>query len=115
MEETSGERRIVAAWEATYSDPIVVDSGDVVSVGERGSEWDGWLWCTGPGGREGWIPAEFLARRAGEWICLADYSAVELSIAEGETVRSHESVAGWEWCEKPSGEKGWIPSENLSE
>ncbi|WP_396613758.1 SH3 domain-containing protein (plasmid) [Haloferax sp. S1W] len=113
-EYTDNRRRVVSDWEATYSDPIVVEAGEVVSVSDRETKWDGWRWCIAPDGREGWIPEAYLSQQDGEWVVEADYSAVEVSVEAGETVVSHESLAGWEWCETSSGEEGWVPSENLS-
>jgi len=38
-----------------------VRAGDPVTVGRRDTTWPEYVWCTGPDGRSGWVPAECLA------------------------------------------------------
>lgn len=96
-DEQARKRRVVSSHESAYPDPIVVEAGDEIEVSERDTEWDGWLWCTDTTGREGWIPAAYITGRTGLVSCRADYTAAELTVAEGEFVMSHDAVGGWEW------------------
>ncbi|WP_227355622.1 SH3 domain-containing protein [Haladaptatus salinisoli] len=106
-------RRVAEAYESAYPEPIRVSEGDELTIEERATKWEGWLWCIDTTGREGWIPDAYVERRDGRWIGLEDYVARELTVELGDTLASHVTVAGWEWCEKPTGETGWVPSENL--
>ncbi|AFK21018.1 hypothetical protein E6P09_17800 (plasmid) [Haloferax mediterranei ATCC 33500] len=110
---TRDRRRVVEAYESAYPNPIRVREGDELTIEERPTEWDGWLWCIDTDGREGWIPESYVEKRRQRWVSLEDYVARELTVEAGETLTSHYTVAGWVWCEKPTGETGWVPSENL--
>lgn len=114
MKQTTSNRRLVnEAYESAYPDPIRVSEGDELTIEERDAEWDGWLWCVDTMGREGWIPEVHVERRDGRWIALTDYVARELTVEPGEPLTSHYVLAGWEWCEKPTGKSGWVPTEVL--
>lgn len=46
-----------------YPEPLIVEKGASLSVGERyeGPEgWDNWLFCETPGQKGGWVPAQFI-------------------------------------------------------
>lgn len=106
-------RHVVEAYTSAYPDPICVNEGDELTVEERATEWNGWLWCVDTSSREGWIPRVYVEQRGGRWFALEDYVARELSVERGDVIVSHTTVAGWEWCETQTGETGWLPSENL--
>jgi hypothetical protein len=106
-------RLVVERYESAYPDPIRVAEGEPVTVERRETEWDGWLWATDGSGREGWIPEAFVEPRSNTWISAREYVARELSVFPGTLLTSLETVGGWEWCETPSGEAGWVPSRNL--
>src|SRR5690348_5433750 len=40
----------------TYADPIQVDRGDVLTVGEEDTDYPGWIWCENEKGKCGWVP-----------------------------------------------------------
>lgn len=107
-------RRVVEPYESAYPDPIRVCEGDELEIETRETDWDGWLWCTDTDGREGWIPESYVEQRDGTWVSRESYVARELTVDAGERLTSHRTVAGWEWCEKPTGETGWVPAENLT-
>ncbi|WP_435346191.1 SH3 domain-containing protein [Haloarchaeobius sp. HRN-SO-5] len=109
----SNRRRVVEAYESAYPEPIRVSEGDELAVEDRETEWDGWLWCIDTAGQEGWIPDAYVERRDGRWVSREEYVARELSVEPGETLTSHVTIAGWEWCENSTGKTGWVPSEAL--
>lgn len=113
MDSTTSNRRVVEAYASAYPEPIRVSEGDELTIEERATKWDGWSWCIDGSGREGWIPDAYVERRDGRWVSLEDYVARELTVERGETLTSRTAIAGWEWCEKSTGETGWVPSENL--
>ncbi|WP_423744442.1 SH3 domain-containing protein (plasmid) [Haladaptatus sp. SPP-AMP-3] len=108
-----GTYRVAEAHESEFPDPIDVTESEEIEVGERDTEWDGWLWCVDSAGREGWIPEEYVTRQGDTGTCLADYTATELTVSVGERVVSRGSVAGWQWCETRGGDEGWLPSVKL--
>ncbi len=111
---TPGARgRVSADYAAQYPDPLVVRQGDVLALGERGSEWPGWVWCTAASGKSGWVPAGFIERRGESGRMRRDYSARELDVRAGELLTLHELEAGWYWVATQAGETGWVPARNV--
>jgi len=53
-------RTVLKEHRASYADPIAMRAGDPVTVGRRDTTWHEYVWCTGPDGREGWVPSEGL-------------------------------------------------------
>lgn len=101
-----------------YPDPITLNAGDALVVGEKydGPEgWDGWLFCTTPGHAGGWVPEQVIERHAdGTGRALEDYSARELNVDAGEALAGVRTLNGWAWCQRhASAEAGWVPLANL--
>ena len=105
--------RVIAAYQAAYRDPISVHAGQDVAVGDKESEWPGWLWCTAPDGKSGWVPEAYLARRGSRATVLRDYDAAELSVQAGEALIVGIEESGWFWCTNRAGQSGWVPAEHL--
>jgi SH3-like domain-containing protein len=42
-------------------------------------------------------------------VATRDYDSRELSVAAGEALEVLEEVAGWAWCRRAGGERGWVP------
>ena len=101
--------RILKEYAAQYTDPITVRAGDRVSVGVADPEFPGWRWCTGPDGRQGWVPELLLRLEGLGALMLEDYTARELSVPAGAEVAVHRVVAGWAWVTAQDGRSGWIP------
>jgi uncharacterized protein YgiM (DUF1202 family) len=97
-----------------YPDPIAIRAGDRLAVEERESEWAGWVWCTAPGGKSGWVPERYVERRGEGATALRDYDATELTVRAGEMVTATTHEAGWRWCTNARGDSGWVPDEHLS-
>ena len=99
-------------YERTHDDPISVRAGDAVRLdAEKSGEADivGWVWCTGPDGREGWTPEAWLDSRGGHWVIRRDYSALELTVDPGDRFRAHFGESGFLFVETAHGETGWVP------
>ena len=112
MEQT---RRATGAHDASYPDPIRLSRGDPVRLDGRTEEWDGWrwLWARGPDGREGWIPDDLVDSASPEPVSLEDYSAVELTVREGDVLEVLRERHGWVWCRNAAGLEGWAPERLL--
>lgn len=106
--------RVVADHRATYADPLRVRAGDLLQVGGRDEEFPGWVWCTGPDGRSGWVPEKDLERTERGAVARRDYSARELDVRAGEEVIPSEEECGWVWVTNASGEAGWVPRTHLA-
>ena len=93
----------------TYPDPIQVDRGDPLIVGEEDSEYPGWIWCENQYGKRGWVPDDCIETLGSESRARYDYSAVELRARQGERLVSIESKYGWVLCSNSDGQRGWLP------
>lgn len=89
-------RRVIETYESAYPEPIRVSEGDRVTIEERATDWDGWLWCIDTNGRAGWIPEIYVEKRNAAWVSLEDYVARELTVVPGDALTSYTTVSGWE-------------------
>ena len=101
--------RISHAYTAQYRDPITVRAGDAVQVGRDDPEFPGWRWCTGPDGRQGWVPEELFEGEGATATMRRDYTARELDVRVGAQVSLGEARHGWVWATDGEGRSGWIP------
>lgn len=106
---------VVKDYQSDYTAPWTMTEGERLLIGERDSEWDGWLWCTNAEGESRWVPESFLERRGDKCIALRDYEATELNVKVGEVVWMGVVESGWAWCimstnqtDQPS-QQGWLP------
>ncbi len=106
-----GTRGIVRrAYTRPYPDPIRGKAGDAVTP-DLGKTTDlfGWIWCSGPEGRGGWVPEAWIDRTAQPWRLRRDFNALELSVAAGDRLWIKFSESGFLWVTTERGETGWVP------
>jgi len=101
--------RIAQDYSTQYPNPITVRAGDRVEVGRDDPENPGWRWCTGPDGREGWVPEDLLQPDGSGASMRRDYTARELDVRTGTDVVLGETMHGWVWATAADGRSGWIP------
>lgn len=106
--------RVIRAYQASTSDPLLVRKGDILSAGDKTSEWPGWIWCTDPSGKSGWVPENYVSRTGDTCMMLRDYDATELTVESGERLTILDRESGWAWCVNHQDRKGWIPLEHLA-
>jgi hypothetical protein len=95
---------------ACCSDALAAQAGETVWLGRRDEKWPGWIWCTVPNGKSGWVPESYL-ESCGDSIRLRrDYNARELTVAVGEVLTAESEECGWLLCTNARGERGWIPA-----
>ena len=107
-------RRVLKAWTASYPAPIAVAAGAPLTLTGREDIWDGghrWLWAIAPGGAEGWIPDSLVAP---DGRARQSYSAMELSVSEGQLVEALTATHGWTLCRDRDGGTGWVPDSHLT-
>lgn len=115
MNETiqAGQKaRVVKRYERVYPNPLVMQAGDEIRV-EREDD-DGWWWSVHLDGRSGWVHESLFTRTGTVGAALRDYSAIELTVEEGEEVTLGELLGGWYWVTNTAGESGWVPKEHLA-
>lgn len=115
MNEQPKRVRVVKTYHSAYPDPLRLLAEDTVTIGEKESEWEDWLWCTDSSGKSGWIPESFIRREGDYGTMITDYDATELTVEEGQVLEVVGQEAGWYWCTTPDGQTGWVPHENVAE
>lgn len=105
--------RVIRNYKASTSDPLIVNKGDELTVGNKTSEWAGWLWCSLSSAKSGWVPENFVKRIGHNCIMLRDYDATELTAKIGAQLTVLEKESGWAWCTNHQGLKGWLPLAHL--
>jgi uncharacterized protein YgiM (DUF1202 family) len=104
---------VIADYHSAYPDPIVLSVGDELTIEDRSSEWSGWIWCTTPNGKSGWVPEKYVQRNGNSGAALRDYSATELSVTKGDSLTIISEESGWLWCRHRDGRLGWVPIKHV--
>ncbi|TPW32496.1 hypothetical protein FJU08_05765 [Martelella alba] len=98
------------SYQRFYDDPIVLKAGEAaLPIGGKETDIEGWLWCRGDDGREGWVPESWLRQDGSRRIAIRDYNAIELSVASGDRLALIFSEGGYLFCRSREGETGWLP------
>jgi SH3 domain len=108
--------RVLADYQAAYSDPITMYSGEELQLSGKKDEWNGWiwLWCTNQAGKSGWVPEPYIEQTGNKGKALCDYDAIELSVSIGETLSIEKEQSGWFWCTNQAEKSGWVPAEHIA-
>lgn len=107
-------QHIKTAHTASYADPLTVQSGEPVTITDRFSEWQGWLWCLNRSGKGGWLPEELIDQQGTEGTVLQVFSTKELSVQVDELVTLQQFRNDWYWVTNRDQQSGWIPAECFS-
>jgi uncharacterized protein YgiM (DUF1202 family) len=105
--------RVIAEYQSPYSAPIVFNAGEELTIGEKESEWNGWVWCTNRDGKSRWVPETFIERKGDGGVMRRDYEATELSVTIGGELVMGEEESDWIWCTNREGKSGWVPADNI--
>ena len=105
--------RVIKAYSSPYTEPWKMSQGEMLNVGKRDSEWDGWIWCTYSEGESRWVPERYLQIMEDTGIALCDYESTELAVKFGDLLTLGKEESGWFWCTNVEGSSGWVPSGNL--
>ncbi|TKT74822.1 hypothetical protein XW59_022920 [Aquamicrobium sp. LC103] len=110
-------KTVIRDHAASYADPVVLNAGDPIRLTGEKEVWDGhaWLWAEGPDGKAGWVPDTIVQSSHGKLYARHDYSAMELTCFEGETLSIAMETHGWAWCRSADGRQGWVPLRNLAQ
>jgi hypothetical protein len=107
--------KILKEYKTQYVNPIVLNVGEKVILGEEEKEekWKGWIWAESKINK-GWIPIQILEisddKKTGT--ILEFYSAKELNVDKDDIVEKIKSLNGWTWSRNLRTEnEGWIPDE----
>jgi hypothetical protein len=106
---------VTQAWQATYTDPIELATGDELTLGRRDSEYPGWIWaaCVRTC-KSGWIPETLVQVKDDVPVARRDYSGRELTVQPGDILTIIDTLFGWHWAQLKSGVVGWVPANHVS-
>jgi uncharacterized protein YgiM (DUF1202 family) len=106
---------VIADYRSQYTEPCAFHEGEELAVGEKESEWPGWVWCTNRAGESRWVPEKYVERTGNACVMIRDYEATELSVNVGEVLAiTGEEESEWVWCTNQAGQSGWVPLDNVS-
>ncbi len=106
--------RVTRAHRSAFADPLNARQGDQLSFERRETEWPGWIWCTDPSGKSGWVPESWVEFGTGSCTLKRDYAATELSVEVGASVTVDLVESDWAWATTETGESGWLPLAHLA-
>lgn len=107
--------KILETYKTQYENPITLDKGEIIKLGEEETEekWKGWIWADN-GINGGWVPIQILEISVDnkEAKVLEYYTAKELDVDKDDEILKIKSLNGWTWARKIiSNDEGWIPDE----
>ncbi len=105
--------KVIEDYKSTCSDPLIITQGEILIVEKRESEWPDWIWCRNKGGKEGWVPENYLEIYENSGKALQNYNATELSVKIGEGLMIEKEESGWIWSTNQQGKSGWVPLRNI--
>ena len=106
---------VVSSHTVDYPNPIQFSKGDELALGERDTEYFGWIWVTTADNNAGWAPESLIERTSSHsGTALCEYTARELDTHIGDIVSCIRELHGWLWVEKKNEESGWIPKDSVT-
>ncbi|UCC21261.1 MAG: hypothetical protein JSV62_08285 [Promethearchaeota archaeon] len=105
--------RVIEDYKSPYTEPLIITKGEIITIGEKDSEWTGWIWCTNKSGKTRWVPENYLEIEGKLGKMKQDYNATELSVKVGEELIIEKEEAEWFWVVNQQGKYGWVPIRNV--
>ncbi|GAH44800.1 unnamed protein product [marine sediment metagenome] len=105
--------KVISDYKSPYIDPLKIRKGEILRIGNKESEWSGWVWCTNKEGKQRWVPRNYMDIQGNTGIMLQDYEATELNVSTGEELKIEKEESGWVWVSNKEGKQGWVPLINI--
>jgi len=105
--------KVISDYKSPYTEPLKIRKGEILQIGNKESEWSGWVWCMNKTGKERWVPRNYIDIQGNTGIMLQDYDATELNVSNGEELKIEKEESGWIWVSNNEGKQGWVPLDNL--
>ncbi len=118
MSNLSQRCYVVKDYQASNGDPLSIEAHEELHVSEKVDFWNDnpdwvWIWCTDPRGKSGWVPKNRIHRDGNIATTSSAYSALELTVVEGDVLEVKEEESGWLWCVDQQRKCGWVPLEHV--
>lgn len=106
---------VIEQHTSEYPNPIVLNQGDRVALGEMDDEFPNWIFVTTEAGVKGWAPIQYIDKSGcgSEGTLLHDYDAWELNTVVGEKLTVLFELNAWYRASRTNGETGWVPVRSL--
>ena len=96
-------------YEEKDIDPICLEVGDRVVVGDADRTWPGWVWAKNAAGAAGYVPVEMLKELGdGRFETTEAFDPTVLTIRRGDRLESLRQIHGWHWCRNEKAVEGWV-------
>jgi uncharacterized protein YgiM (DUF1202 family) len=105
--------RVIRDYITPFADPLIISTGEELTIIPKESEWPGWIWCVNKNGKEGWVPECCIKINGPIGRVLNNYDAHELNVRSGEELTVIRELYGWIWCLNQKNESGWVPLDNV--
>lgn len=104
---------VIKKHQTNYPNPVSFKVGDKLTIGERDTEYKGWVKVTTSSGNFGWAPESYINLQSIPALATKNYTAKELNTEQGETLEFILSLNEWSWVKNSSREYGWVPNETI--
>lgn len=104
---------VTKSHQSEFPHPLKLKKDGQVNIGNKETNFEGWLWCTADSGNSGWVPENFVIRNGLLGKMKVDYDATELTVTVGQKLLVLSEESQWLWCIDNKDRKGWIPQENV--
>jgi len=104
---------VISDYKSPYTEPLKIRKGEILQIGNKESEWRGWVWGMNKDGKERWVPRKYIDIQYNSGKMIQDYEATELAVTIGEELKIEEEESGWVWVSNKEGKQGWVPLENI--
>lgn len=109
---------VVEDYENSNADPIQLNAGDTVKLGEKSNDdgpWANWIYCVSERTEKaGWTPVQILQMNGATGTATTDYTAEEMTVAVGDILYATTELNGWLWClREADNQRGWVPKNCL--
>lgn len=105
--------RVTKSYICSYPDPLIIKKGEKLEVAGKDTDYPGWVWSINSEGKGGWVPERYLDIEGETGTANRNYSALELTVKEDETIAIIDEECGWFLCRKDDNTVGWVPSERI--
>ena len=105
--------KVIESYTSKYPDPISFKKGDILKIGRKDIEYEGWVRVSTMNNNEGWAPEAYINLRAIPAVAIKNYSAQELTTNVGDILEHIRTVNEWAWVRNSNGGLGWVPSKTV--
>ena len=104
---------VIKNHKSDFPNPLILNKGERLAIGDKKTNFVGWIWCIAVDGNCGWVPEKFVKKTEDNCMMLVDYDSTELAVTVGENLTILSQESDWVLCLNSKNKRGWIPLENV--